>query len=113
MWKKKEYIKDRTQYYKENHQLTLKLAVECAKEDWERYIEKYANDDKGEKYYSFETLWGSEADKLRHFLKTNKFKYELSGVGDGYHFEILLSPADKILVDNFIESDCLNTGGDW
>lgn len=40
-WNKKEYLESRTKYYREEHGLSLRLARECAEEDWERYLEKY------------------------------------------------------------------------
>ena len=38
---KQEYIKNRIQYYKNEHRLSLKFAKECAEEDLKIYIEKY------------------------------------------------------------------------
>ena len=40
-WNKKEYLESRTQYYKNEHRLSLRFAKQCAEEDWERYLEKY------------------------------------------------------------------------
>jgi hypothetical protein len=41
-WTKEEYIKNRTEYWREERKgvkMSLKLAKECAKEDWESYLE--------------------------------------------------------------------------
>lgn len=43
---KTEYIKNRTKYYREEYKgikMPLRLAKECAEEDYIRYCEKYAD----------------------------------------------------------------------
>lgn len=42
-WLKIDYVKDRTEYWKQQG-LPKYLAVDCAKEDWKRYCEKYGYD---------------------------------------------------------------------
>lgn len=44
---KKEYIRDRTQYYREKYKgvkMPLAMAKQCAEEDYERYCEKYGKE---------------------------------------------------------------------
>ena len=48
-WTKEEYIKNRTEYWREERKgvkMSLKLAKKCAEEDWESYLEKYEYNDK-------------------------------------------------------------------
>lgn len=41
------------------------------------------------KWYNFETMFRSLKDELTAFLKASGIRYELSGAGAGWHFEIL------------------------
>lgn len=40
-WNKNEYIINRTEYWRTEHKLPLRLAKECAEEDWKNLVEKY------------------------------------------------------------------------
>lgn len=44
---KEEYIKERTKYYREEYKgvrMPLRMARECAEEDYEKYCEKYGKE---------------------------------------------------------------------
>ena len=43
------------------------------------------------KWMNFETMFRSLKDGLRKFLKENSIKYELSGCGAGWHFEVYVN----------------------
>lgn len=51
------------------------------------------------KWYNIELL---EKDSLRKFLKNEGIKFEISGVGKLYHFEILLDSIGFRKVNNFL-----------
>lgn len=55
------------------------------------------------KWYNFETMFRSLKDALREYLKTIGIKYELSGCGKGWHFEILLSPSEVTEVNKWLD----------
>lgn len=40
-WTEKEYITDRTEYYRTEHKLPKRVALDCAESDWRLYLEKY------------------------------------------------------------------------
>ena len=56
------------------------------------------------KYYNFETMFLSLAEKLKEFLENELIHFEISGAGAYYHFEILTDPAGAEKVNNFIDS---------
>lgn len=55
------------------------------------------------KWYNFETMFRSLKDSLVEFLKAIGIKYELSGCGKGWHFEILLSPSEVETVNHWLD----------
>ena len=55
-------------------------------------------------WYSFETFSSDQAQELRAFLKSCGIKYELSGVGAGWHFEIYGSTIIKQVVNNWLDN---------
>ena len=63
----------------------------------------YAEEKEQTRFYSFETLRSSLKENLITFLKENNIYYELSGCGDGWHFEINCNEAQLDLCNNFLE----------
>ena len=59
------------------------------------------------KYYNFDTRFISLRDALRTFLKDNNIYYELSGNYSYYHFEILASPEELNIVNNFLDTQII------
>lgn len=59
------------------------------------------------KWYNFETMVCGLKDALREHLKTIGIKYELSGCGKGWHFEILLAPNEVDMVNRWLDRRCI------
>ena len=59
------------------------------------------------KYYNFETMFRSLKDILCKYLKNNNIYYELSGVGSGWHFEILTDPDGAAMINNFLDENTI------
>lgn len=59
------------------------------------------------KWYNFETRFRSLKDALREHLKMIGIKYELSGCGSGWHFEILLSPTEVTDINRWLDMQTL------
>ena len=55
------------------------------------------------KWYNFETMFRSLKDSLSAYLKSIGIRYELSGCGKGWHFEILLAPSEVETVNNWLD----------
>ena len=55
------------------------------------------------KYYSFETMFRSLKDELSVFLKRASIYYELSGMGAGWHFEILATPQQADAINEWLD----------
>lgn len=54
------------------------------------------------KYYNIELLQ-TEAAKLQQLLYDLQIKFEVSGAGAYYHFEILTDAAGAASINNFLE----------
>ena len=54
------------------------------------------------KWYNFETIFMSAAEKLHDFLQERNIKHEISAVGDFYHFEIELDETEKQIVEEYL-----------
>lgn len=59
------------------------------------------------KYYHFDTMFSNLRDGLRNFLKANNIYYELSGCGQGWHFEVLCSNADVVKVNDWLDQNTI------
>lgn len=59
------------------------------------------------KWYNFETMFRSLKDDLVAFLKKSGIAYELSGIGKGWHFEILLTPMGVKTVNNWLDDHAI------
>lgn len=55
----------------------------------------------------FETSFRTLKEDLREFLKGHGIKYELSGCGMGWHFEVLCSVEDEKLIDDFLNMNTI------
>lgn len=55
------------------------------------------------KWYNFETMFRSVKEALSNYLKSNGYKYELSGCIGFWHFEILTDPAGAKELNKYIE----------
>lgn len=60
------------------------------------------------KWYNFETMFRSLKDSLCKFLKSRGIRYELSGAGAGWHFEILCSKDDVSVINNFLDENTIS-----
>jgi hypothetical protein len=57
------------------------------------------------KYYSFETMFISLAEKLQGFLFSTGDYFEISAAGSYYHFEILTDPAGAAAINEFLNNN--------
>lgn len=57
------------------------------------------------KYYNFETMFISLAEKIGDFLKENNIYFEISKNGHYYHFEILTDAAGVKEINNFLDNN--------
>jgi hypothetical protein len=63
------------------------------------------------KYYNFETMFISLAEKLGDFLKENNIYFEISKNGRYYHFEILTDPAGADKINDFLDNNTIYCKG--
>lgn len=54
------------------------------------------------RFYNLETTDRDFAAALRAYLKLKGFYYELSGAGEGVHFEVKLNKHELAMVNNWI-----------
>lgn len=54
------------------------------------------------KWYNFETIFLTVAEKLHDFLQEHNIQHEISMAGDFYHFEIILDDDEKIMVEKYL-----------
>mgnify|MGYP003296700762 CR=1 FL=1 len=59
------------------------------------------------KYYNFETMFISLAEKIGDFLKENNIYFEISKNGRYYHFEILTDAAGAASINNFLDNNTI------
>lgn len=59
------------------------------------------------KYYNFETMFISLAEKLHDFLFTLGYYFEISKAGSYYHFEILTDPDGAAAINNFLDENTI------
>ena len=59
------------------------------------------------KYYNFETMFRSLKDELVAFLKKSGIRYELSGCGAGWHFEILCNAEEVEKVNTWLDENSI------
>ena len=59
------------------------------------------------KYYNFETMFISLAEKLRSFLFDTGVYFEISKNGQYYHFEILTDPDGAAAINNFLDHNTI------
>lgn len=59
------------------------------------------------KYYNFETMFRSLKDELTVFLKKSGIRYELSGCGGGWHFEILCNDSEVEAVNKWLDDNTI------
>jgi hypothetical protein len=59
------------------------------------------------KYYNFETMFISLAEKIGDFLKDNNIYFEISKNGQYYHFEILTDAAGAAAINNFLDNNTI------
>ena len=52
----------------------------------------------------YETVFRTLKDDLREFLQENGIRYELSGCGPGWHFEVFCSAEEESYVDVFLDN---------
>lgn len=55
------------------------------------------------RWYNLETSNEELKGNLKQFLQQHDLVYEISGLGSHYHIEILLSPEEVKLVNEFLE----------
>ncbi len=63
------------------------------------------------KYYNFDTMFISLAEKLGDFLKENNIYFEISKNGRYYHFEILTDAAGAASINNFLDNNTIYNKG--
>ena len=61
------------------------------------------------KWMNFETMFRSLKDGLRKFLKENSIKYELSGCGAGWHFEVYVNNQEVELINNWLDENTITS----
>lgn len=54
------------------------------------------------KWYNFETIFTTVAEKLHDFLQERNIQHEISAAGDYYHFEIILDETEKQIVEEYL-----------
>lgn len=45
IWTKSDYIKNRTEFWRDHHGMNKKFATDLAKDDWKNYCKKYGYDE--------------------------------------------------------------------
>lgn len=56
------------------------------------------------KWYNFETMFTSLKNELRDYLNNTGVRFEISGCGAGYHFEIYTDRNGADRINRFIDS---------
>lgn len=59
------------------------------------------------KWYNFETRFVTLRDAMREYLNVNSIKFEVSGNGSYYHFEIYANNAEAEAINNWIDSNSI------
>lgn len=59
------------------------------------------------KYYNFDTMFISLAEKIGNFLKDNNIYYEISQNGQYYHFEILTDAPGAASINKFLDNNTI------
>ena len=59
------------------------------------------------KYYNFDTMFISLAEKIGNFLKDNNIYFEISQNGKYYHFEILTDAAGAESINDFLDNNTI------
>ena len=59
------------------------------------------------RWYNFETLWSTLKEGLRALLIEHGIKYELSGCGRGWHFEILCGKEEVQLINDWLDQNTI------
>ena len=59
------------------------------------------------KYYNFETMFISLAEKVRDFLLVTGYYFEISKNGQYYHFEILTDPDGVEMINDFLDENTI------
>lgn len=59
------------------------------------------------KYYNFETMFISLAEKLHDYLFTFGYRFEISKAGQYYHFEILTDENGANEINNFLDNNTI------
>ena len=59
------------------------------------------------KWYNFETMFRSLKEDLTAFLKESGIKYEISGCGAGWHFEVLCDTEELEKVNNWLDENTI------
>ena len=62
------------------------------------------------KYYNIELLQ-TAAEKLQQLLYDLQIKFEVSGAGAYYHFEILTDAAGAEIINNFLDANTIWCAG--
>lgn len=63
------------------------------------------------KYYSFETMFITLAQKIGDFLKDNNIYFEISKDKQYYHFEIFMDPAGADKINEFLDNNTIYCKG--
>ncbi len=63
------------------------------------------------KYYNFDTMFISLAEKIGDFLKDNNIYFEISKNRQYYHFEILTDAAGAAAINNFLDNNTIYCKG--
>jgi hypothetical protein len=63
------------------------------------------------KYYNFDTMFISLAEKIGDFLHNNGVYFEISKNGKYYHFEILTDAAGAAEINNFLDNNTIYCKG--
>lgn len=59
------------------------------------------------KYYNFETMFISLAEKLKNFLDGTGDYFEISKAGQYYHFEILTDSDGAAAINQFLDNNTI------
>ena len=59
------------------------------------------------RYYNFETMFKSLKDGLVNYLKRFNIRYELSGCGYGWHFEILCNADEVESINTWLDENTI------
>lgn len=59
------------------------------------------------KWYNFETRFITLRDAMREYLNGNSIKFEVSGNGSYYHFEIYANQLEAEAINNWIDNNSI------